>query len=174
MKTILPISAAVAIALGAGPALANGDWDGPYVGIQAGQLDVDTNIGANGDDTTYGVHAGYRFDLGTWVPGVELEYDTTDVVLGAGAATVDDVWRLKGTIGYDLGQVLIYGAAGYAEVDTSLGDDSGAFIGVGVAYQVSPNAILGLEILEHDFNNINSTGVDADATSVAVRASFRF
>lgn len=87
---------------------------------------------------------------------------------------MNDVWRLKGTVGYDLGQFLLYGALGYAEVDTSLGDDSGAFYGVGLAYQVTPTAILGLEILEHDFNNINSTGVDADATSVAIRASFRF
>ncbi|MFY9212603.1 MAG: porin [Aestuariivita sp.] len=173
MKKSILAAAAVA-ALSASPALADGDWDGFYAGIQAGTLDVDTNIGANGDDTSYGVHAGYRFDFGTWVAGGEFEYDDTDVSLGGGAARVNDVWRLKGTVGYDLGQFLLYGALGYAEVDTSLGDDSGAFYGVGLAYQVTPNAILGLEILEHDFNNINSTGVDADATSVAIRASFRF
>ncbi|MCE8009301.1 outer membrane beta-barrel protein [Aestuariivita sp.] len=173
MKKII-LAAVAAGTLSAGPALANGDWTGFYAGIQAGNLDVDTNIGASGDDTSYGVHAGYRWDFGQWVAGGEFEYDSTDVTLGAGAATVDEVMRLKGTIGFDIGRTLIYAAAGWAEVDTSLGSDDGAFVGLGLAYQVTPNTVLGLEVLEHDFNNINGSAVDADATSVSVRASFRF
>jgi predicted porin len=168
------LTAAVLVATGASPALANGDWTGFYAGIQAGQLDVDTSIGADGDDTQYGVHAGYRFDTGTLVYGGEFDYDTGTVSLGGGAATVDDVWRLKGTLGYDIGDILLYGAAGYAEVDTSLGNDGGAFYGIGAAYQVGPGAVLGLEVLDHDFNNIGGSGVDADALSVTARASFRF
>lgn len=172
MKNVI-LAAAAATALTAAPALAN-DWTGFYAGIQAGNLDVETSIGADGDDTSYGVHAGYRWDFGDFVAGGEIEYDTADVTLGAGAATVDDVLRLKGTLGYDVGQALLYVAAGWAEVGTSLGDDDGGFYGVGVAWQVAPQAVLGLEVLEHEFSNINGTGIDADATSVGLRASFRF
>lgn len=175
MKQALWIAAALG-ALAAGPAQADGDWQGFYAGIGVGNLDADTTGGAvlSGDDVTYGLHGGYRWDFGQWVAGGELEYDDTDVSLGGGAATINDVWRAKVTIGYDAGPALIYGALGYAEVDTSLGDEGGEFFGLGLAYQVAPNAILGLELLEHDFDNINGSGVNAEATSVNLRASFRF
>lgn len=173
MKKVL-LAAVAAGSLGATPALANGDWTGFYGGIGVGNLDVDTNVGLNDDDVAYGIHGGYRFDLGTWVVGGELEYDWTDVGLAAGVS-VDSVFRVKGTVGYDLGQTLLYLAAGSAEVDVDgVGDDRGGFYGVGVAYQITPAAIISAEILEHEFNNINGSGIDADATSVNLRASFRF
>lgn len=165
--------AAVAFAAGAVPALANGDWTGGYVGGQVGNLDVDGTGAADGDDFSYGIHGGYRYDFGTFVLGGELEYDWADVDL-AGAATVDNVLRLKATAGYDFGPALAYVAAGWAEVDTSLGDDTGGFYGLGVAYQINPQFELSAEALWHEFNNINGTGVNADATSINLRASFRF
>ena len=173
MKTTA-IATTLAALLAAGPALAQ-DWTGPYVGLSIGNIDVDTSAGAavSGDDVSYGIHGGYRFDFGQFVAGGELEYDNTSISLG-GAATVDDVLRLKVTGGFDAGPALIYVAAGWADVGTSLGDDTGAFYGVGAAFRVSPNATLGVEVLEHDFNNINGTGINADATSVSVRASFQF
>lgn len=169
------ILAAVAIgALGATPAVANGDWTGFYAGIGVGNLDVDTNVGLNDDDVAYGIHGGYRFDIGTWVVGGELEYDWSDVGLAPGVS-VDNVLRLKGSVGYDLGPTLLYFAAGTAEVDVSgLGDDWGGFYGVGLAYQITPSAVLSAEILEHEFNNIGGSGIDADATSFNLRASLRF
>lgn len=173
MKTAVSAIALV-IGFSAAPVMAQ-DWTGPYLGLSVGNIDVDTSAGAavSGDDTSYGIHGGYRFDFGQWVAGGELEYDNTSISLG-GAATVDDVTRLKATFGYDAGPALIYLAAGWADVSTSLGDDTGGFYGVGLAYEVAPNAVLGLEILEHDFNNINGTGINADATSVSIRASFKF
>ncbi len=172
MKTAV-LAAMAALTLGAAPALANGQWTGFYGGIGIGQLDVDTTVGDN-DDTSYGLHAGYRYDLGQWVVGGEVEYDFTDVDLAPGVS-VDHVLRLKATFGYDLGQTLVYVAGGWAEVDVDgLGDEDGGFYGLGVAYQVTPRTILSAELLEHDFNNIAGSGIDADATSFAVRASLRF
>lgn len=165
---------AAATLMASGPAAA-ADWTGFYAGLGLGTLDVDTNTGLSNDDTTYGVHAGYRYDLGTWVVGGELEYDDTDVELVPGTVFVDSVFRVKGTAGYDLGQFMPYLALGTAEVSvTGVGDDWGAFYGAGLAYEVAPNAILSAEILEHDFSNINGSGIDADATSFSLRASFGF
>ena len=173
MKKFLYAGVAATI-LAAGPVAAN-DWTGFYAGLGVGNLDVDTNNGLSNDDVTYGLHAGYRYDLGNWVLGGELEYDETDVELVPGAVSVDSVLRVKGTAGYDFGSVLAYAAFGTAEVSvTGLGDEWGGFYGAGVAYEFLPNAIVSAEILEHDFNNISGSGIDADATSFSVRASFGF
>jgi predicted porin len=149
------------------------DWTGFYGGINLGRIDVDGTGGADGDDTSYGLHAGYDYDFGSYVLGGEVEYDKTDIDLN-GAATVDNVARLKLKAGYDLGSTLIYATAGAARVDTSLGNDTGAFGGLGVAYQLTDQFTLGSEVLYHDFSDIGGSGVDANATTLGLRASFRF
>ncbi|MEL7166651.1 MAG: outer membrane beta-barrel protein [Pseudomonadota bacterium] len=150
-----------------------GDWTGPYAGVQFGYIDVDGTGGADGDDALFGVHAGYQYDFGTFVLGGEVDYDGTDVNL-AGAATVDSVARLKLRAGYDFGLVLGYLTAGVAEVDTTLGDEGGNFYGIGFAYQISDQYLIGAEVLEHSFDNIGGSGVNADATTFTLRGSFRF
>ncbi len=163
------------LALSTTSVLAN-DWSGFYAGAGIGNLEVETSTaGVKEDDTAYGVHAGYRFDAGQWVFGGEFEYDWTDIELVPGAISVDRVMRLKATAGYDFGQTLVYLAAGTAEVDVDgLGNDWGGFFGLGAAYAVSPQTIIGLELLEHNFSNIGGSGINADAWSVNVRASWKF
>ncbi|MGB7241585.1 MAG: porin [Sulfitobacter sp.] len=152
-----------------------GDWGGFYGGLQLGRIDVDTDGGAvlSGDDALYGLHAGYNWDLGTWVVGVEADYDFTDVDLG-GAATVDSVARLKLRGGYDFGRTLVYATVGAARVDTSLGNETGEAYGLGVSYQLTDQWIVGGEYLAHNFDDINGSGVNADADTLSLRASFRF
>lgn len=166
--------AGIALAgLASGAAVAQ-DWSGAYVGAQLGYLDVDGPGAVDGDDVAYGLHAGYNYDLGSWVIGGELELDWTDVSLGGGAATVDRVFRAKVKLGYDAGAFLPYVTVGYADVDTSLGSDGGGAYGLGAAYRINDQWSVSAEALYHDFNNINGTGVDADATSVNLRVSFNF
>ncbi|KIC37490.1 outer membrane protein [Leisingera sp. ANG-M7] len=150
-----------------------GDWTGFYLGGQVGQLDADTSNGASGDDTAYGVHGGYNHDFGRFVLGGELDYDATDLDLGGGA-TVDSVARAKLKAGYDFGRVLAYVTGGVAEADSSLGSETGDFYGVGLAYQVTDQWLIGGEVLEHDFDQFGTSGVGSDATSVSLRASFKF
>ncbi|MFL4470940.1 outer membrane protein [Tateyamaria armeniaca] len=154
-------------------AATGGDWTGPYAGVQLGYGDVNGTGAADGDDFLYGVHVGYDYDFGTFVLGGELDYDFSDIDLN-GAATVDSVARLKLRAGYDFGRTLGYVTAGVAEVDTSLGSESGEFYGIGVAYQINDSYTVGAELLEHNFDDINGTGVDADATTLTVRGSIRF
>ncbi|MFW8636400.1 outer membrane protein [Cribrihabitans pelagius] len=150
-----------------------GDWTGFYLGGQVGQLDADADNGLSGDDAAYGIHGGYNHDFGRFVLGGEIEYDETDVDLG-GVASVDSVARGKVKAGYDFGRVLGYVTAGVAEAETSLGDETGEFYGLGLAYKVNDQWSVGGEVLEHDFDEFGNTGVGGEATSVAVRASFHF
>ncbi|KIN72893.1 outer membrane protein [Sulfitobacter guttiformis] len=149
------------------------DWTGAYGGLNLGYADIDGTGDVDGDDTTYGLHVGYDYDFGKFVLGGEFEYDKTDIDLG-GVAEADSVARLKLRGGYDLGRTLVYATAGAARVDTSVGDETGEFIGVGVAYQVTDRFTVGGEVLEHRFDDIGGSGVDADATTFNLRGSFRF
>lgn len=151
------------------------DWSGFYVGGSLGYANANEDTDAfDADGLTYGVHAGYDYDFGNFVLGGELEasgFDLTD-----GANEVDSVLRAKLRAGYDAGAYLPYLTAGIASMTVGGLDatDEGAFYGVGMDYMLSDNIRVGGEILQHEFDNFNDTGLNIDATTAAVRVSFQF
>ena len=152
-----------------------GDWTGFYTGLQLGYADADGPGALDGDNETYGFHVGYDYDFGKYVFGGEIDYDETDISLGGGAASVDSVARLKVKGGYDLGDTLIYATAGAARADTSVGDETGPFAGVGVSYKVTDRYTVGAEVLHHQFDDVGGlAGNDVDATTFTIRGSLRF
>jgi predicted porin len=165
---------AALLALSTTCGLAN-DWSGFYAGGGIGNTEVDPGgAGAKEDDTSYGVHAGYRYDTGQWLFGGEFEYDWTDVEIAPGVSA-DSTMRLKASAGYQFGNALVYIAAGAAQVDVDgLGSEWGEFFGLGAGYAVTSQTVLSLEFLEHNFSDIDGSGVDADVWSVNLRASWRF
>ena len=171
------LAATVGLGLAAGQASAQSldDWTGFYVGGQIGYADVGTSIaGVDGSDAIGGLIAGYDYDFGTWVVGGGVDYDWTNTDL-SGAATVEDVWRLKLRAGYKVDDGLIYGVGGYAEASTdTLGSDDGWFVGAGYEHRINSSFSIAAELLYHDFGNFNSTGIDVDATTFQIRAAFRF
>ncbi len=172
MKTLV---AAGAMALMATSSFA-GDWTGGYAGAGLGYGDVGLSGGlSGGNGGTVGLHGGYDYDFGDWVVGGELEYDWTSIGLASGAADLDNVGRLKLKVGYDLDQWLFYGVAGLARAYTNnLGNDNGWLAGIGASYLITNDWAVSGEILYHDFSDFNGTGVDVDATTLNVRASYRF
>lgn len=157
------------------------DWGGFYGGAQLGYGDVDSNgAGADGNGMIGGVHAGYRWDLGKTVLGIEGDYDTANVDLGPGGAagSLDSVARLKLMAGADLGSNLVYATAGGAWADATLGgaggSDNGYFYGVGMEHALNDTWSVGGEILQHKFDNFDNSGVDLDATTFSARVNYRF
>ena len=152
------------------------DWTGFYTGLQFGYGDVDSDSGQlDGDNGLYGFHAGYDYDLGNYVIGAELDYDKADIDLGGGAANIDSIARLKFKGGYDFGDTLLYATAGAARADTSVGDETGPFIGLGMTYRVTDRYTVGAELLQHQFDDVGGiAGNDLDATTLTVRGSIRF
>ncbi|KIN61303.1 Outer membrane protein [Sulfitobacter noctilucae] len=157
------------------PMVVSGDWTGFYTGLQLGYADVDGPDDLDGDNGSYGFHAGYDYDFGDWVVGGEVDYDKTDVELNDGLAELESVARLKLKGGYDLGNTLVYATAGYAAAEVSGDSEDGAFAGVGVSYKISDRYMVGAEVLHHQFNDIGDvSGADVDATTFNVRGSLRF
>ncbi|KAJ56648.1 hypothetical protein ACMU_06810 [Actibacterium mucosum KCTC 23349] len=163
------VTQAVPIATGA-------DWTGGYVGAQLGYGDVDTDNGggANGDGFIGGLHAGYDIDLGDWVIGGEFDVDSTDINLSAGGGDIDSVARLKLRAGYDLGPTLVYGTVGAAFAEADLGSDTGFAVGAGVERRITDAMSIGGEVLYHQFDNYNGSGIDVNATTATARVKFRF
>ena len=156
------------------PVAVEGDWTGFYTGLQVGQTDIDSDSGAlDGDDTSYGFHAGYDYDFGQFVLGGELDYDKTDIDLGGGAE-VDSVARAKLKAGYDFGNTLVYATAGAARADTSGGDETGPFAGLGVTHKITERYTIGGEVLQHKFDDVAGGAADLDATTISLRGSMRF
>ncbi|GAB5446406.1 outer membrane protein [Gymnodinialimonas sp.] len=169
------------------PAPVGYDWTGLYGGIQLeyGDVDADTTAGvdaADGDGVLYGLFGGYRYDFGNIVLGAEVDLNLADIDLDDPAGTtigsLDAVHRLGAEVGYDAGPALVYGTAGVAQATATVGgaelQDTGYFFGAGVDYLVTDQIILGAEVLQHEFEDLDSSGLDVSATTFGISAAFRF
>ncbi len=155
------------------------DWSGFYAGAALGYGNVDSTGGAlDGYGALGGVLAGYRYDFGRTVAGIEVDYDASDVDLNGGADSLDDVARLKMMAGYEFGRALVYGTVGAAQANATVGgadlSDTGYFGGLGVDYAISDRLGVGGEVLQHSFDNFDGSGVDLDATTVKARVFLQF
>lgn len=167
------------IAAPVAPVPASVDWSGFYAGAQLGYADVGSNgAGLDGNGWLGGVHAGYRWDFGQYVAGAELDYDTADVNLAGGTSSLDDVARIKLMGGAKFGNSLLYATAGAAYADATVGPDSrsdnGWFLGAGLDVAINDSWSVGGELLQHQFDNFDGTGVDLDATTLKAKVSLRF
>lgn len=167
------------IAAPVAPVPASVDWSGFYAGAQLGYADVGSNgAGLDGNGWLGGVHAGYRWDFGQYVAGAELDYDTADVNLAGGTSSLDDVARIKLMGGAKFGNSLLYATAGAAYADATVGpesrSDTGWFLGAGLDVAINDSWSVGGELLQHQFDNFDGTGVDLDATTLKAKISLRF
>lgn len=153
------------------------DWTGGYVGAQIGYGDASAGA-VDGDGATYGLRAGYDWDLGNWVVGAGVDWDKTEIDLGTGSDNIDSIARLKLRAGYDLGRTLVYGTAGAARAEADLGgvsrSDNGWFAGIGADYALNDRWTVGGELLHNQFDDFDNTGIDLDATTASINVGFRF
>lgn len=164
------------------PIIASGmDWTGAYAGVQLGYADVDSNGSFyDGDGMIGGIHAGYRWDMGSIVAGAEVDWDTADIDLGSDPVlgSVDDVARLKLMVGTEIGRSLVYGTVGAAHASATVDgedySDNGWLFGAGFDYAVNDRWTVGGEVLKHKFDDFDATGVDIDATTVKAKVALRF
>jgi opacity protein-like surface antigen len=162
------------------PAPIGTDWSGFYGGaqIEFGDAEFEDAVDDDGDGGLIGVFGGYRYDFGSFVLGGEVDLNAADIELEASDTTIDAVYRVGVEAGYDAGPALIYGTAGYAyaEADSAGTDleDDGYFFGAGIDYLVSEQFTVGAEILQHEFDDFDSTDIDVSVTTFGINAAFRF
>ena len=167
-------SAALAIALLMPVTAMAQDWGGFYGGLQIGRGDFGLDGTATTTDNTYGVFGGYNQDFGSYVLGLELEAEGTNITT-TGGTDLDSQYGAKARAGYKVGSGLVFATLGYAVVDTSnLGTGRGATYGIGYDHAITDRMFIGAEYQRHDIGNLSGAIPDAELDQVSVRAGFRF
>jgi outer membrane immunogenic protein len=189
-------------------------WTGFYAGVQAGYgwggtdaVTAATLGGGLAETFSYstggwlgGVHAGYNWQSGPLVLGLETDIETSGVegsgrgTFGGGHLTaIDWMGSLRGRLGYAAGNTLLYVTGGLAYGDVTLerawaggittgstGWTTGWTVGGGIEHAFSQTVSLRLEYRYTDFGQISYSspvlGITdtSDVTHSAVRAGLSF
>lgn len=140
------------------------NWTGFYAGANIGGDWLNSNVDVNGSKSTFtpgtfmgGLQAGYNFQTGPWVLGVEADvgYGRASKTGIVGADVVKVEKGLSGTAraraGYAFDRLLIYGTGGLAWANFKLEDNNGVVqssrnttragwtLGAGAEYAVTQN-----------------------------------
>ncbi len=167
-------SAALAIALLVPITGMAQDWNGFYGGVQIGRGDFGLDGAASSKGNTYGGFAGYNQDYGSYVLGMELEAEGTNIT-ATGGTDLDRQYGAKARAGYKIGNGLVFGTLGYAVAQTSnLGTGRGVTYGIGYDHAITDRMFVGLEYQRHDIGNLSGAVSDAELDQLSVRAGFRF
>ena len=167
------------------PAPVGATWSGFYIGGNLGAAFDPNDLSikdlseeqdltlkfSNDTELIGGVHGGYNWQMGTWVLGVEGDFDF--------AENINYLASVRGRLGWALGSWLLYGTGGVAFIDTDndfvvVSDDAGPFnfsnsnidtgyvVGGGVEYKIASQLSLGLEGLFYGFGSESSNLVAGD------------
>lgn len=179
----------------AAPVLTYGKWAGGYVGAFTGYADDKADSGIAGDPNPkgaeLGLNAGYNWQSGNWVYGVEGDIASTnfsDTGDNGLKADIKSKATLRGKLGYDMGNWMPYATLGYtvADIDYSgLGaKDSdtaqGYVAGVGAEYAVNDRWSVKGEYLYSKFDSssfkdgIVDTDFDHSMNEVRVGVNYNF
>lgn len=146
--------------------LAN-SWIGPYIGgnLGYGWGDVSNN-GAKPSGVLGGLQAGYNWQNGAWVAGIEADIQLTSADDTFAAWKFSNPWfgTLRGRVGYAFNNILLYGTGGLAfgalkaqlpgglsETNTS----AGWTVGVGAEVALNQNWSAKVEYLYVDLSEKN-------------------
>jgi opacity protein-like surface antigen len=153
------------------------DWSGPYAGAQLGWGWADAAPGIDsGDEWLGGVHAGYRWDFGTWVAGGELEYNWTDIDLRGTTedANVSGIFSVKALAGVEAGPALVYATIGWGQVQAD-GDYDALLGGLGLAYPFRDRWVASGEWIYYAIDDYSLEQADsAWANTLTLRLSYQF
>ena len=176
-KALLALGASSLLAMSASAAVSYGvnGVGQPYIGVKAGQIDVDVD-GANADKATaYGVYGGYNFDQNF---GVEAEYlgtDDADITTATRKGEYDaKTYGAYGTYRYQFAGSPVYAKGKLGVAKTEAKSTSGNIVldqdktsvagGVGLGFQ--PTANFGIEA---GYNYLNS---DANMWGIGAHLTF--
>ncbi|MCF3639358.1 porin family protein [Rhizobium sp. TRM95111] len=175
------------------------DWNGFYVGGNVGYGWTDGDFSAGGassdpslDGWLAGLHAGYNYQSGNWVGGVEadIKHDFNDQRFGVAGTPYEAQTEWGGSVraraGYAFDRTLLYATGGWAFTNAEVtnrttGDDDsktlhGWTIGAGVEHAITDNMTGRLEYRYTDYQDkrINGVKTDLDSNAVMMGVSWKF
>jgi outer membrane immunogenic protein len=140
-----------------GPVCCGPNWAGFYIGVNGGYSWSEVNVNSkNGFESPFiGAQAGYNFQRGNFVFGVEADVQGTGSSSSSPVASnhisINDWGTVTGRLGYSFGNALFFVKGGFAWGDVDLGTNplsgyppvastapTGYEIGAGIEYKVAP------------------------------------
>ncbi|MFC3205837.1 outer membrane protein [Aquamicrobium soli] len=170
------------------------DWSGPYLGVQlgygAGELSTDlgpAHMGIDVDGFVAGGYAGWNFQNGNFVYGLETDFNYSDVKESVPGGKVGFDWygSTRARVGLAVDRFLPFASAGvaYAKAYTKEAGDPketktyvGWTVGAGLEYAFTDNLIGRAEYRYHDFGEKSWGGEDIKAKlhTGTVGVSYKF
>ena len=161
-------------------------WMGFYIGVNGGY-----GFGSDGKDFgnpsggLVGVTAGYNYQIGQLVLGVESDWDWADLTKsGLYSSRVDDLFTARARAGYAIDRALLYVTGGYAGAEDKIsiagfGSQSdwrnGGVIGGGLEYAFTNNISAKAEYLYEPLADKSfGTGTKSDLNLSLVRAGLNY
>jgi outer membrane immunogenic protein len=169
------------------------NWTGFYAGANLGgewlrdrMTDGVTTNTRTPSSVFGGVQAGYNFQTGPWVLGVESDVGYGHPVKSSAIGRVEKDWSgtVRARAGYAFDNVLLYGTGGLAwahfKVDDSAANlrrtttRAGWTLGAGAEYAINQNVSVKGEYLYADFGKANVGAVQHDLTDHLVRVGVNY
>jgi outer membrane immunogenic protein len=165
-------------------------WTGFYIGVNGGY-----GFGSSGGDFgnpsggLVGGTAGYNYQIGQFVLGVEGDWDWADITksgvnaVGPYSTKIDDIATVRARAGFAIDRALFYVTGGYAGADTQLSINgfgsqsewrSGGVIGGGLEYAFTNNISAKAEYLFAPLQSQSFDGAKSDVDLSLVRAGLNY
>ena len=193
MKRLGFLAAAVLLS----PAALYADFNGTYVGLgfgtTQGNIEFEGDLGTGdfdfNDGTAISLFAGQNVSSGELVYGYELGYSSISDMFVPGAFgdddELEDIFDLRGRLGYAVDDLLVYGALGYSfvnYVEPGVSDYSisGLSIGAGAELHLDGGFFVGgdytMRMLEGDADDedIDVDVTSSDVSTLAIRVGYSF
>lgn len=172
------------------------NWTGFYAGASLGGewLSNTLNIAGRPSQTVMpgslfgGVQAGYNYQTGAWVLGVEgdIGYAHPRKITRSGDVSVSTQGSIRARAGYAFDNFLVYGTGGLALADmkivdfvdvpnkTKSGVRAGWVVGGGVEYAINRSFTVRGEYLYSNYGNIDTGTADRDEATHLVRVGVNY
>lgn len=169
------------------------NWTGFYAGAHLGGewINDKMNDGVTSRTVTPGsvfggLQAGYNFQTGPWVLGVETDASYGHAVKSTTIGRVEQDWSgtLRARAGYAFDNILLYGTGGLAWSNFKIDDSAlglrrttsraGWTLGVGAEYAFTKNISVKGEYLYADYGKAHVGGVSHDLSDNLVRVGVNY
>ena len=169
------------------------NWTGFYAGANIGgewlrdeMSNATTSHTVTPGSVTGGVQAGYNFQTGPWVLGVEGDVGYGHPVKSTSIGRVEKDWSgtVRARAGYAFDNVLLYGTGGLAWAHFKLDDSTAAVrrnttragwtLGAGAEYAVNQNISVKGEYLYADYGKADVGRVSHDLSDHTVRVGVNY
>jgi outer membrane immunogenic protein len=156
----------------------NERWGGAYVGLSLGAGKLWDSLNARGFDAIGGGFAGYNWQSGNFVAGVEGAMELANVTFTDGSNVKSKEFytaRVRG--GWANEKIFAYGSVGaqYSTSENFFGaKDTALQLGAGVDYALTDKVALGAEYTHAFYKSFGNKGVDVRTERFLTRLSYRF